>query len=185
MKEKVVQIDSVNSLARNSPDLYLEQNQFKAAERRATPRTVVTQTIDTNGEIIAEHMRNYRHQNGSGFVISYTEKMCEFLEKVTTGSIVRVFVYLAHRQNYGNDGKMFGYRCSHKYLQKVLNMTKPTLWDALKYLKDNYLVHVGKVDGQFEFMVNPLYVTIGSDRKTRMTEWNRRWAKTFKEAKRK
>lgn len=185
MEDKIIQFSAISPLVRNSPDLYLEQNPYKAAEHTPRPRTIVTQTIDTNGEVIAEHSRNYRYQNGSGFVISYTEKMCEFLEKVTTGSVVRLFVYLAHRQNYGNDGRTFGYRCSHKFLSKVLQLERTTLWDALKFLKDNYLVHVGRFDGQYEFMVNPLYVTIGSDRKTRMTEWNRRWAETFKEGKRK
>ena len=60
-------------------------------------------------------------------------------------------------------------------------MDKSTLWDALKYLKENYLVHVGKVEGYVEFMVNPNYVTIGQDKKGRQAEWNRRWAKTLKE----
>lgn len=142
----------------------------------------VTMTLtDVNGEVITSVTKAHKYANGSGFVISYTEKMCDFLTKVSTGSIVRVFLYIAHHQNYGTDGKTFGYRCSHKYLQTVLRMDKSTLWDALKYLKENYLVHVGKVEGYVEFMVNPNYITIGQDKKGRQAEWNRRWAQTLKE----
>lgn len=134
---------------------------------------------DKYGEVISQSTYNLGSKNGSGYVISYTEKMCDFIAKTTAGSVVRVFMYIAHHQSYGSDGSQFGYRCSHKFLQQVLNIDKPTLWRALKYLKDNFLVHVGKVEGYTEFMVNPLYVTIGKDRKVRMKVWNERWAKTF------
>lgn len=146
-------------------------------------KLVTTTITDVDGEIIYSTTRAKKYLNGSGFVISYTERMSEFLTKVTTGSVVRVFLYIAHHQNYGTDGKTFGYRCSHKYLWQVLRMNRATLWDALKYLRDNYLVHVGKVEGYTEFMVNPDYVTIGQDKKARRAEWNRRWAETFKRQK--
>lgn len=140
----------------------------------------VTMTYtDENGELLSSVTKTKKYQNGGGFVISYTEKMCDFLAKVTTGSVVRVFLYIAHNQNYGTDGKTFGWRASHKYLQNILRMDKSTLWEALKYLKDNYLVHVGKVEGYTEFMVNPDYITIGQDKKTRRQEWNRRWQETL------
>lgn len=165
------------------PDLFPdEQLEPDKDSRRAF---VTIDYVDNNGEVVDSVTRRIQQKNGSGFVISYTAKMCEFLEKVSTGSIVRVFVYIAHHQNYGTDGKTFGYRCSHHHLESALSMERPTLWAALKFLKEKYLVHVGKIDGCTEFMVNPNYVTIGTDRKTREYEWNRRWAKTFKEEERK
>lgn len=184
MKEKVVQIPlgKVDLVARASPEKFLASHNHKPSEKSKQRAYVETTIYDEKGDLVAQSTRSYRYQNGSGFVISYTEKMCEFLEKVSSGSIVRVFLYIAQRQSYGTDGKTFGYRCSHKYLYKVLNLDRSTLWDALKFLKDNYLVHVGQIDGTYEFMVNPQYITIGSDKKTRMNEWNRRWAQTFKEA---
>lgn len=135
--------------------------------------------IDKNGEVISESFYKIHHENGRGFVISYTEKMCDFLAKVSTGSIVRVFCYLAHHQSYGNDGQ-FGYRCSHKHLRTILNISKPTLWEALKYLQGAFLVNVANIDGSTEFMVNPNYVTIGQSKKARMAEWNRRWEEHWK-----
>lgn len=147
-----------------------------------TPRvhTITTIFADKNGEVVKSSSRAVRSKNGSGFVISYTEKMCEFLQECTIGSVVRVFVYIAHNQNYGTDGKTFGWRASHKYLRNVLHISKPTLWAALDYLKEHFLLHVGKIEGYNEFMINPDYVTIGQDKKARRAEWNRRWSVTLK-----
>lgn len=141
-------------------------------------QTIIT---DQNGEVISQTESLVAKRNGSGFVISYTSKMCDFLKKCRAGSVVRVFVFLAHNQSYANDGETFGFRCSHKYLQETLGIDRSTLWDALKFLKENFYVHVGKVNGHTEFMVNPQYVTIGRDKQMRIREWNRRWAETWKE----
>ena len=152
-----------------------------SVEKKASVVYKQVVTYDGNGEVISDVVTRAKSQNGGGFVISYTEKMSDFLLKVKTGSIVRVFLYIAHHQNYGVNG-VFGYRCSHKYLQQIFGMDKSTLWDALKYLKENFLINESKVDGFTEFMVNPQYVTMGSDKKTRVNEWNRRWAEYWKKA---
>ena len=135
---------------------------------------------DENGEVVSSTVRRVKSTNGSGFVISYTAKMCDFLTETRQGSVVRLFLYLAHNQNYGTDGKTFGYRCSHKYLQQVLSLDKKSVYNALSYLKQKFLVLETKIDGMSEFMVNPQYVTIGTDKKTRMREWNQRWEQFFR-----
>lgn len=136
---------------------------------------------DENGQVIADTVRKSRSQNGSGFVISYTAKMCDFVTKTAQGSVVRLFVYLAHNQQFGVDGKAFGYRCSHKFLQQVLNVDRKTIYNALTYLEKNFLVIETIEDGQSEFMVNPDYVTIGTDKRVRMREWNARWERHWKQ----
>lgn len=148
----------------------------KPASERAKASAAYQETItyDENGEVLSDVLRKPFKPNGGGFVLSYTEKMCEFLEKTRQGSVVRVFLYLAHHQQYGVDG-VFGYRCSHKYLQKVLGLDRKSVYNALSALKSNYLVHEGFFDGVSEFMVNPQYVTIGQDKKSRVREWNARW----------
>lgn len=147
------------------------------------PRPVYMQTIltDKDGQVIVDNLKYVKSLNGSGFVISYTEKMSDFIVSCKVASVVRVFVYLAHHQNYAADGETYGYRCSHKYLQTLLGLDRSTLWDALKYLKSKYLVHVAKINGQYEFMVNPNYVTIGRDKASRIVEWNKRWAETLRQ----
>lgn len=128
---------------------------------------------DVNGEVIYDTVKKNRYRNGRGFVISYTEKVSDFLTKVSTGSIVRVFLYVAHHQSYGQGG-CFGMRCTYKYLSQVLHIDRTTLWDAMKYLTEKNLVTVNRVDGCLEFMVNPDYITIGADKKLREREWVRR-----------
>lgn len=176
MSDDFKNLDDIDFIAQINPKSFLGANPYRKAQ--SVPKVTFTKksVFNEDGELVFESSSVNYSKNKGGFVISYTEKMCEFISKCSTGSIVRVFLYIAHHQNYGTDGKTFGYRCSHKYLQQVLHIDKSTLWDALKYLKDNFLVNVMTIEGYTEFMVNPAYVTIGSDKKTRMKEWSRRWA---------
>lgn len=128
---------------------------------------------DADGQVMYDVVQRPRHQNGSGFVISYTSKINEFLRKVSTGSIIRVFLYIAHNQSYGQNGQ-FGMRCSHRHLEEALRIDRTTIWDALKYLKEKGLINESRIDGCSEFMVNPEYVTIGADKNIRTREWIRR-----------
>lgn len=147
-----------------------------------SPKVDCVETIryDEKGEVIVDTVRKNRSQNGSGFVISYTAKMLEFIESTRQGSVVRLFLYLAHNQNYGTEGKTFGYRCSHKYLQQVLGLDRKSVYNAIAFLKEKFLLIETREDGASEFMVNPNYITIGSDKKTRMRVWNERWEKFFR-----
>ena len=130
--------------------------------------------VDENGEIVYDKMSRPVYENGGGFVISYTEKMIEFITKTTTGSVVRVFMFLAHQQRFANSGQ-FGYRCTRKYLEQVLSLDRKSVYSALKSLQDNFLIIETKIDGVSEFMVNPNYVTIGRSKREREVEWSRRW----------
>lgn len=141
---------------------------------------VETIKYDENGNVIVDMVRKSKSQNGSGFVISYTAKMCDFIAETKQGSIVRLFLYLAHNQQYGTDEKTYGYRCSHKFLQQVLGLDRKSVYNALSFLKDKFLVLETREEGSPEFMVNPNYVTIGTDKKKRLAVWNKRWADFWK-----
>ena len=108
-------------------------------------------------------------------MISYADKLCNLAIEAPHGSILRVFLYIAHNQQYGNDNKHFGYSCSKTYLQEKLGISRKSVYNALKWLKEKFIIHEGRVDGQLEFMVNPEYVTIGINKKKRQKEWKRRW----------
>lgn len=138
-------------------------------------------TYDQNGEVISTSSKKVVSKNGSGFVLSYTDKMTDFLVKTKAGSTVRVFMFIAHNQQYGFNGE-FGFRCTHNLIQKTLQLDRKSVYNALSYLKDEFLVHELKIHGQSEFMVNPHYITVGTDRKARITEWNKRWANQWKES---
>lgn len=145
--------------------------------RRPDPNQVVyrgSYGVDCNGEIVYDTMSRPVYENGGGFVISYTEKMIDFITKNSTGSVVRLFVFLAHQQRFANSGQ-FGYRCTRKYLEQVLQLDRKSVYRALKELQDNFLIIETRVDGVSEFMVNPNYVTIGRSKRERDIEWSKRW----------
>ena len=148
-------------------------------ESHSKPRYKKVIVLDVNGEVLSESMTSASPKNGGGFVLSYTAKMCEFLEKNSAGAVVRVFLYIAHHQNYGNDG-VYGYRCSKTYLSKVLRLSRVSIHDAIDYLKDKFLVVENRFDGQTEYMVNPAYITIGTNKAARVREWNSRWEMYWK-----
>lgn len=128
---------------------------------------------DENGEIVSDVLYRSRYENGSGFMLCYMSMISDLATNVKQASILRVFLYISSHQQYGNDG-VFGLRCSKKHLQDILGIQKPTLWSALNYLKDNFLINETQVAGVFEYMVNPNFVTIGKSKKFRVAEWNRR-----------
>lgn len=130
--------------------------------------------VDANGEIVYDKLSRPVYENGGGFVISYTEKMIDFITKTGTGSVVRLFVYLAHQQRFANSGQ-FGFRCTRTYLEQVLGLDRKTVYSGLKQLQENFLIIETRVNGGSEFMVNPAYVTIGRGRREREVEWSRRW----------
>jgi len=173
----------------DNPGLLGQSTEQKKVERRVlafdeSARYRQVTVTDRNGEVISEKVSRVARQNGSGFVISYTEKMIDFLKKVSTSATVRVFLLLAHRQGYGDNG-VYGYRCTRKYLCEVLHVTPKTVWSALDYLIDNFLVVENRFDGQTEFMVNPDYVTLGTNKQARLREWSLRWQMYFKNKERK
>ena len=180
MKKKVVPIsnakDLVSAVNSTADVVGLAREEVENTRRVEYKRSIA---YDEDGEVIYDVKRKPAWQNGGGFVISYTEKMCDFIAETGVGSIVRVFLFIAHHQNYGVDG-VYGYRCTHKYLQQVLRLDRKSVYNALKYLKDKFLIHEGRFAGSTEFMVNPAYVTIGTEKKKRVAEWNKRWADQWK-----
>lgn len=139
------------------------------------PRYKHVTVVDQNGEIISDVTQAVRSRNGGHFVISYTEKMCDFIKNVSNGAAVRVFLFLAHRQSYGGADHVFGCRCSRKFLAESLRLTPKTIYSALEFLQSEYLVNELRISGQLEFMVNPDYITCGVDKAARVREWNFRW----------
>ena len=132
-------------------------------------------SFDENGEVITSTLFRPHFENGSGFVLWYMSEMERLAIGAKQASVFRVLFYIAAHQQYGNDG-VFGYRCSKKHLQDTLGIQAATLWSALKWLKENFIINEMQVDGVFEFMVNPDIATIGKEKKKRVKEWDRRCA---------
>lgn len=99
------------------------------------------------------------------------EKCNNLLKNTQQASTLRVFFWLALNQH-----EQTGFvRTTRKYLAEILNMDVKTLYDALKWLQDNYIVHRKRCKGYFEFMLSPYFVEWGENKKSRLEEWNNRW----------
>ena len=138
---------------------------------------ISTTRISTEGEIISESVYKPRSKNGSGFVISYTNKICEFLRKCSSASVVRLFMFVAHNQQWGQ-GDVWGYRCTRKHLSILLNLNRKTVYEAIEWLTVNEMIVETSEGHMREIMVNPLYITCGADRSARVREWQRRVSAT-------
>ena len=111
----------------------------KKAEVSHRTHYVEVSRYDANGELLSSNTFTARKQNGSGFVISYTDKMNEFIEQTSVPSVVRIFLYIAHKQQYGANG-VYGYRCTRKHLEQALKIDRKSVYSALTKLKNDFLV---------------------------------------------
>ena len=99
------------------------------------------------------------------------ERCNNLLKNPPQAATLRVFFWLAlnlHEQT--------GFvRTTKKYLAEILGIDAKSLYRALKWLQDNYIVHQLHCKGYYEFMLSPYYVEWGDDKKDRLDEWNNRW----------
>lgn len=138
------------------------------------PKYIRTQIYSTTGELINDDVRHVK-KNVGGFVISYSDKIVDLLRKCDSPTVIRLFMLLAHKQQYGTIDNQFGWRCTRADLAAFLHVDRRTIFNALDYLQNECLVHEKRLYGCFEYMVNPYYVTIGKNRDIRLREWQRRW----------
>ena len=173
---------SPTELAMRARKKYLE-NVKKAEEAEDAYATNVPvkkfikiQTLSENGEVITEHTQRIKRKNGGGFVLSYTSKVSELVIRCTMPSALRIFMLIAHKQTYEG-----GFRTNRKYFSEVLRIDRKTVYNALEWLKDNFIINESRIDGSLEFMVNPEYVTVGTNKEARIKIWNNRWVKLNRE----
>ena len=104
------------------------------------------------------------------------DKCNNLLKNTPQAASLRVFFWLAlnlHPQT--------GFvRISKKLLAQFLNLDAKSLYRALKWLQDNYIVHATRHKGFFEFMISPYFVEWDEDNQARLAEWNHRWAEQWK-----
>lgn len=86
--------------------------------------------------------------------------------------IIKIFFYLAFHQPQDGIG---GYVIDKNQLQYDLKLGRTNFFDALRWLKDNLVIHEIKLVEASDFMVNPYIVMNNGDRDARIAEWSRRW----------
>lgn len=134
-------------------------------------KQVITYNEET-GEILKDITFKEVSKNGKGFILVFTEKVEKLMIECPSAATFKIFMLIALNQQF----EEHGYITTKKAVQEKLGITKQTCLAGFKWLKENFIVNEYKVNGYTEFMVNPMFVTIGRDKKKRMAEWSRRWA---------
>lgn len=98
-------------------------------------------------------------------------RLWNILNDAPRPSIFKTFLYLALNQP---DEGIRGFVIDKIQLAGVLNLSQPTLFRDLKFLRDNLLIHELKLLESVDFMVNPYLVMNNGDRNARISEWSRR-----------
>jgi len=93
------------------------------------------------------------------------------IKDAPNGSEVKIFLYIA--LNQPSEG-IRGFQTTKQQLSYDLNLKIRTIFDSLRWLKDEMFVQELKLVDCSDFMVNPLFVMNNSDRDERIKEWNRR-----------
>jgi len=98
-------------------------------------------------------------------------RLWNILNDAPRPSIFKTFLYIALNQP---DEGIRGFIIDKIQLADVLNLSQPTLFRDLKFLRDNLLIHELKLLESVDFMVNPYLVMNNGDRNARIAEWSRR-----------
>lgn len=98
-------------------------------------------------------------------------RLWNILNDAPRPSIFKTFLYIALNQP---DEGIRGFIIDKIQLAGVLNLSQPTLFRDLKFLRDNLLIHELKLLESVDFMVNPYLVMNNGDRDARIAEWSRR-----------
>lgn len=104
-------------------------------------------------------------------MIHIDDSIWKLLNDAPRPSIFKTFLYIALNQP---DESIRGFISDKIQLAYNLNMSQPTIFRDLKWLKDNLLIQELKLLEVFDFMANPYHVMNNSDRDARIAEWNRR-----------
>lgn len=130
----------------------------------------VTVYDEETGEVVNDLVTR-GSPNGRGWVIMYTARTLELMQQCT-GSTFKVFGYLACGQQFEERGVI----TTKKAVQDYLGMTKKTVLDAFKWLKEHHVISEVSHNGVSEFIVNPDYITIGRDKRKRQKAWVKSFA---------
>lgn len=132
-----------------------------------TELTVIKTNVNTGEVIFEKTIRGSRV--GSGWIMMFTEKGTELVANCPSAYTLRVFLYLAMGQTFSG-----GMVTTKLDVEKKLGISHCSCARAFKWLKENFIIHEWRNCGCTEFMVSPMYVSVGKfDERIKL--WNARW----------
>lgn len=130
--------------------------------------TQVTRFDEETGEVLTDKLI-YGQRVKGGWIMLYQQKGLDLIAKAPNATVLKVFMYLACGQTYQG-----GMKTTKRAVEQALGIGHNSVALAFKWLKDNYVIHEWRVDGCSDFMVNPVYVSMGKfDERIKL--WNERW----------
>lgn len=133
-----------------------------------TELTIIKTNVNTGEVIFEKTIRGSRV--GSGWVMMFTEKGSELVANCESPTTLRVFLYLAMGQTFSGGMVTTKLDVEHK-----LGISHAACARAFKWLKSNFIVHEWRNRGCTEFMISPVYVSVGKfDERIKL--WNARWS---------
>lgn len=132
-----------------------------------TELTVIKTNVQTGEVLFEKTVRGARV--GSGWIMMFTEKGMELVANCPSAYTLRVFMYLAMGQTFTG-----GMVTTKRDVENKLGISHCSCARAFKWLKENFIVHEWRNRGCTEFMVSPVYVSVGKfDERIKL--WNARW----------
>lgn len=104
-------------------------------------------------------------------MIQIDKSVFKLLNDAPYSSTLKMFFYIA--LNQPEEG-IRGFRTTKIQLAYDLNLKRRSIFESLKWLKENLLVQELKMADDSDFMANPRFVMNNSDYQDRFAEWNRR-----------
>ena len=123
---------------------------------------------DYTGEHILRSVKKVKPKLGRGWMAFYKKALKTLIQRVPNLSTLKVYLHLASKQTY----QMF-VMTTYSQIQKDLKMSSSTVYEALKWLKENEYLQVHSVEGNTGFLLNSNVTTQGAQtRKTKAEIWS-------------
>lgn len=149
----------------------LQLSRFRSRFRGWLNLAKMTQIMITDtktGEVMVDKTFVGERSKG-GWIMVFQEAGQNLVAAAPSPAVLKVFMYLALGQTFNG-----GMVTTKAHVQRELKLSKPTVLNAFKWLESNLIVHEWRHNGCSEFMVSPVYVSVGNFH-DRMKIWNERW----------
>lgn len=117
------------------------------------------------GEQQFHSIKRKKSNLGGGWVAFYKKALKKLVNDVPNLSTLRVYLLLATKQTY----QKF-VMTTQVQVQKELNMSNSTVYEALKWLKDNKYIQQHNVEGNIGYLLNADVTNCGGANKTKKKE---------------
>ena len=125
--------------------------------------------FDDQGRLISKTVRKKAKLKGD-WIVFYKQPLRKLIERTDIEpSILRIYFWLASKQTFENYVMV-----TRKKIAKDLNLSRNTVFKALKFLQNEGYLKIVDLDGNTGFLLNPVVTVKGAKQKfEKMTMWEK------------